>query len=83
MPVLLLLLVPHAEAKAIVGNTVEGSTLFVTKYPCVHCSQLIIDTGIHKVVYFGKKGDYVNCDLLIEKLGADKIEQLRLIFYVV
>ena len=73
---------PHAETKAIVGNTVEGSTLFVTKYPCNDCSQLIINAGIRKVVYRDKL-DHANYDLLIESLGADNVEQLRLIFYIV
>lgn len=81
MPVLLLIIVQHAEEKAIVGNAVRGCTLFVTKYPCNDCSQLIIDHGIRKVMYSkdGKNTNY-NHQLLIENLGAHNIEQIRLIF---
>ena len=74
---------PHAEAKAIFGNNaVKGGTLFVTKYPCDDCSQLIIHAEIHKVVYRDEL-KHANYTLLIKSLGADNVEQLRLIFYVV
>jgi dCMP deaminase len=46
----------HAEANAITkiarsNNNSEGSTLYVTAAPCIECSKLIIQAGIHRVVY--------------------------------
>ena len=46
----------HAEANAItkvarIGNSSEGSTLYITASPCLECSKLIIQAGIKRVVY--------------------------------
>jgi len=46
----------HAEANAITkiarsNNNSDGSTLYVTDSPCVECAKLIIQAGIHRVVY--------------------------------
>ena len=46
----------HAEANAITkvaksGNSSEGATLYVTAFPCLECSKLIIQSGIKRVVY--------------------------------
>ncbi len=46
----------HAEANAItkvarIGNSSEGSTLYITASPCLVCSKLIIQAGIKRVVY--------------------------------
>ena len=46
----------HAEANAITkvaksGNSSEGATLYVTASPCLECSNLIIQSGIKRVVY--------------------------------
>lgn len=46
----------HAEANAIAyaarfGVDIEGAELFTTLSPCVPCSQLIIASGIVRVVY--------------------------------
>ena len=46
----------HAEANAITkiaksGNNSDGATLYVTASPCLECSKLIIQSGIHRVVY--------------------------------
>ncbi len=48
--------VVHAERNAILnyrGNMkdIEGTTLYVTWYPCVECTKEIIQIGIKKVVY--------------------------------
>jgi len=47
--------VVHAEANAIgraarAGRRVEGSTIYVTHYPCKDCAKLIITSGIKRVV---------------------------------
>ena len=44
----------HAEANAIVnaariGAALEGSTIFVTKFPCLDCCNLIIQAGIKRI----------------------------------
>ena len=46
----------HAEANAItkvarIGNSSEGSTLYIPASPCLECSKLIIQAGIKRVVY--------------------------------
>ena len=46
----------HAEAGAIAyaarsGIKVQGATLYCTHCPCLTCSQLIINSGIIKVIY--------------------------------
>lgn len=34
-----------------IGNSSEGSTLYITASPCLECSKLIIQAGIKRVVY--------------------------------
>lgn len=46
----------HAETNAIAfsarhGVAIEGATLYATHMPCVSCSQLIINSGIRRVIY--------------------------------
>ncbi len=46
----------HAEANAVLaaaksGISLEGGTCYVTVAPCVHCASMLIQAGIHKVVY--------------------------------
>ncbi len=44
----------HAEERAIRslhGRSAEGSTLFVTTFPCMQCSRYIVDAKIKRVVY--------------------------------
>ncbi len=46
----------HAEANAITkvarsNNSSDGATLYVTASPCLECAKLIIQAGIHRVVY--------------------------------
>ena len=45
--------VVHAELNAILNsdNPVNGSTLFVTKFPCNECVKAIIQAGIKRVVF--------------------------------
>ena len=49
----------HAEMNSILkaaksGNSVEGSTLYLTLSPCKECSKLILQSGVKKVVYLNK-----------------------------
>jgi dCMP deaminase len=47
-------LVVHSEANAILNananRSVEGCTLYTTKFPCTDCTKLIIQSGIAEVV---------------------------------
>ena len=50
----LYLIVVHAEYNAILSKgapSFKGCTLYVTKYPCHGCAQVIVQSGISKVVY--------------------------------
>lgn len=56
----------HAEQNAISdaakrGVSIDGSTIYITHYPCVHCAKYIISSGIRAVFYFE---DYRNQDVV-------------------
>lgn len=49
----------HGEVNAILkaaktGNSVDGSTLYLTLSPCLDCSKLILQSGIKRVVYLNE-----------------------------
>jgi len=46
----------HAEINAIAqaakyGTPIEGSSIYITHSPCIHCLKVIVNTGIRRVVY--------------------------------
>jgi dCMP deaminase len=46
----------HAEQNAIIqaakhGTNIDGATLYCTTMPCIICTKMIINAGIHKVIY--------------------------------
>jgi len=49
----------HAELNAILNaidrNALEGATMYITLFPCNVCAQMIIQSGITKVVYLEDK----------------------------
>ena len=54
----------HAEINVILkaaktGNSVDGSTLYLTLSPCIDCSKVILQSGIKRVVYLT---EYRNLD---------------------
>lgn len=58
----------HAEQNAICdcakrGVSCSGATAFVTHYPCVICTRLMLASGISNIKYIN---DYKNDDLVIE-----------------
>ena len=59
--------VVHAELNAILNssNTLNGSTLYVTKFPCNECAKAIIQAGICNVIY--------DDDLSDDKLFSDPL----------
>ena len=67
----------HAEANAIlkVANSTQsckGATLYITLSPCQHCSKLIHQAGIIKVVYANEYKDVSGLDFL-RKAGVELI----------
>ena len=68
----------HAEANAILklardGESGNGSSLFCTHAPCIHCAKLIHGAGINKVYYRNSYRDeagiefLINCNIEVEK----------------
>lgn len=50
--------VVHAELNAILnfrGPSLEGSTIYVTMFPCNECAKALIQSGIKKVIYLENK----------------------------
>lgn len=49
--------VVHAEANAILNATVslDGSSIYVSLFPCHECVKLIIQSGIKEIVYLSDK----------------------------
>lgn len=60
----------HAEQNAICdaakrGVALEGSVAYVTHYPCVICTKLLVSSGIEKIYY----SEEYNSDPLSQKLA--------------
>lgn len=53
------LFVVHAEANAILNainsNTVSGTRIYTTLFPCNECTKLLIQSGIKEVIYLSDK----------------------------
>ena len=67
----------HAEANAITkvaksNNSSEGATLYVTSSPCIECAKLIIQSGIHRVVYADSYHSSDGIELL-ERVGIEVV----------
>lgn len=74
----------HAEANAIAfaaknGIRLKGSTMFITFSPCTKCAELIIQSGISKVVYLTEFRDNTgllllnNNNILTEKYNGEQV----------
>ena len=69
----------HAELNAITNvrgfNNIEGSTIYVTLFPCNECAKLLIQCGIKKVVYlsdkYADKEPFKASRLLLESAGIE------------
>lgn len=66
----------HAEMNALLqcakfGVAAEGAEIYVTHFPCLHCTKAIIQAGI-KAVYFSE--DYKNDTYAEELLTQAKVE---------
>ena len=72
----------HAEANAIIklardGESGNGSSLFCTHAPCIHCAKLIHGAGIEKVYYRESYRDTLGLDFL-EKCNIEVKKNLTL-----
>lgn len=74
------LFVIHAELNAIlnfkgIGKELEGSTAYVTLFPCNECAKTLVQSGIKKVVYSEKKEDitYQASEILFKNAGVDTV----------
>ena len=79
--------VVHAEHNAILnysGDTrsLQGSTIYVTLFPCTECTKSIIQSGIKKVVYgkMYKKPIYVEASkIMFDAAGVEYISYEKLL----
>ena len=65
----------HAEQNALMfcakhGISVEDCTIYITTSPCKHCTKLIAQSGIKRVVYLEEYKDTSGLELLA-KIGID------------
>lgn len=66
----------HAEQNCITdcasrGVSVNGASIFITHFPCIHCTKFILSAGISKVYY---RNDYKNDPIALELLIKSNIE---------
>ena len=66
----------HAEQNAIAdaakrGVSVDGSTIYITHYPCLNCCKLICASGIKKIIYHN---DYKNDEIVAELLKQANVD---------
>jgi dCMP deaminase len=70
----------HAEANAIIklardGESGNGSSLFCTHAPCIHCAKLIHGAGIEKVYYRHSYRDEDGVSFLQKcKINVEKVD---------
>ena len=67
----------HAEMGAILkaaktGNSVDGSTLYLTLSPCLDCSKLILQSGIKRVVYLNQYRNLEGVDFLKQFIEVEQ-----------
>ena len=73
--------VVHAEANAILNSTknLQGSTIYVTLFPCNECTKLLIQSGIKEVVYlydFHHDDDSTKASRKMLELASIKTRQM-------
>ncbi len=61
----------HAEQNAIIqaayhGVGIQGAVLFCTNHPCIICSKMIINAGIHRIIYEEGYADRLAAEMLKE-----------------
>lgn len=68
----------HAEQNAIaqgakLGISINNSTLYVTHFPCINCSKMIIASGITRIIYLNDNHNEDSINLL--KSGGIEIHK--------
>ena len=66
----------HSEIDAIcmaakMGNDIDGSTIYVTRYPCESCAKAIVAAGIKTVYYGGTAQISPETQEIFETYGVD------------
>jgi dCMP deaminase len=69
----------HAEVNALLqcakfGVPTDGSELYVTHFPCVHCTKAVIQSGIKKVYYANDYKNHPYALELFKQAGVDVIQ---------
>ncbi len=69
----------HAEANAIIqaalhGVSTKGATCYVTHFPCLNCSKMLINAGVVRIVY---DNDYRVDENAVEFLKQTGVEIVR------
>ena len=69
----------HAEVNAVLkaaktGNSVDGSTLYLTLSPCLDCSKVILQSGIKRVVYLTKYRNSEGIDFLNQFIQVEQYD---------
>ncbi len=63
--------VTHSELNAILnfrGGSLEGTTLYVSLFPCNECAKAIIQAGIKKIIYESDKYDGTPSNVASKKM---------------
>jgi dCMP deaminase len=63
-------LISHAARD---GIKIGGSTMYVTKKPCLECAKSIIDAGIERVVYKDDYTDTITSEMF-DEAGIDFVQ---------
>ena len=69
----------HAEMNAIVncarqGEDIDGSSLYVTHFPCIRCMPLVLQAGIKKIYYINDYNNDSFCYDLAKSAGCELIK---------
>lgn len=69
----------HAEVNAVLkaaktGNSVDGSTLYLTLSPCLDCSKVILQSGIKRVVYLNEYRNPEGIDFLKQFIQVEQYD---------
>jgi dCMP deaminase len=69
----------HAEVNAVLkaakcGNSVDGSTLYITLSPCLDCSKLLLQSGVKRVVYLNEYRNSEGIDFLKQFIQVEQYD---------
>jgi len=61
----------HAEQNAIIqaayhGVSIQGADLYCTNLPCIICAKMLINAGVHRIVYLEGYSDTLTREMLDE-----------------